>query len=57
MIVADGFQKEYDLREWEQVELPFINTKTLIVFHDNEEINYSSYLKTIGQNTITMTNL
>jgi hypothetical protein len=52
LILADGFQQEYELREWEQIELPFINTENLIVLHDGEEINYSEYIKGIGQNKL-----
>jgi hypothetical protein len=52
LIVADGFQREYELREWEQIELPFVNTETLTVSYDGEEINYSIYIKNIGQNKL-----
>lgn len=51
-IISDDFRKTISLREWEEVELPFVDTNKLSVLHDFEEIDYSDFIKKIGENTI-----
>lgn len=54
-ITSNDFQQNYELREWQQVELPFMTTDKLIISHDGEEINYAEYVKNIGENILKIT--
>ena len=54
-ITSNDFQQNYELREWQQVELPFTTTDNLIISHDGEEINYAEYVKNIGENILKIT--
>jgi hypothetical protein len=56
LISTDNFQEEYELREWEQIILPFIGTEKLIVSCDGEDVDYSTYIKSIGQNKLNISN-
>lgn len=49
-VKTDDFEKSYQVREWEEIELPFMDTNTLFINHDGEEINYSNLIKGIGEN-------
>lgn len=42
----------FDLREWEQVEIPTIDLDTLEIEHDGEVIDYTQTFKKIGQNIL-----
>lgn len=51
-IISNDFSMDYQLREWEQIELPFTDSDNLIIIHDGETIDYSEEIKKIGCNTI-----
>lgn len=56
LVKAENYQKSYEVREWEQIELPFTTTNTLLINHDGEEIDYSEFIKGIGENIIKIQN-
>lgn len=55
-ITTENYQKSLEIREWEQIELPFVYTNTLFISHDGEEINYSDFVKGIGENILKINN-
>jgi len=55
-ITCDNFEKEYDVREWEQIELPFNSTQKLLISHEENEIDYIHIIKNIGQNIFEIEN-
>lgn len=53
-IIADNFNEEYEIREWNKIELPFSDTKTLIIQHNNKEIDLSKRVCKIKHNLATV---
>lgn len=55
-ISADTFEQNYELREWEEIELPFITIDKLIISHEGSDIDYSNIVKNIGENILKIKN-
>jgi hypothetical protein len=54
-IKTPSYENNYEVREWDEIELPFYNTDELVITHENEIFNLSKILNNIGQNTFTKT--
>lgn len=50
-IKTESFEKDYEVREWDEIQLPFSNTNKLIVTHDDEVFDLSQDVINIGKNT------
>jgi len=53
-IIADDFNEEYEISEWNKIELPFSDTKTFIIQHNNKEINLSKKASKIKHSLATI---
>ena len=51
-VVSDTFEEEFTLKCWDFIELPFNDCSVLKIYHDNEEIDYTKHIKSIGQNIL-----
>ena len=56
-ILSDNFEQEFNLKNWDYIELPFNNCSLLKIFCNNEEINYTKDILSIGQNILTIENI
>jgi FkbM family methyltransferase len=52
-IKTDSFENNYEVREWDEIKLPFLNTDKLIIANDGEIFDLSDYVNNIGNNTFT----
>jgi hypothetical protein len=52
-IVSDDFDNTYEVREWEEIILPFYNCIKLEVIHDGETFDFEREIKNIGHNQFT----
>jgi hypothetical protein len=50
-VKTDLFENNYEVREWDEIELPFLNTDKLIITNDNETFDLSHHVNNIGENT------
>jgi hypothetical protein len=56
-IISDNFEKEFNLKTWEHIELPFNTCSLLKILCNDEEIDYTKNIISIGQNILTINNI
>ena len=49
-IKAESFEENYEVREWDEIVLPFPNTDKLIITNEDEIFDLSNYVNNIGEN-------
>lgn len=52
-VKTDLFENDYEVREWDEIKLPFLNTDKLIITNDGETFDLSHHVNNIGNNTFT----
>ena len=52
-VKTDSFENNYEVREWDEIKLPFLNTDKLIITNDGETFDLSHHVNNIGNNTFT----
>jgi NADH:ubiquinone oxidoreductase subunit len=50
-VKTDSFENNYEVREWDEIELPFLNTNKLVITNDGEIFDLSHDVNNIGENT------
>jgi hypothetical protein len=49
-IVTDGWEEKYEVREWQEITLPFFHCQNLVVEHEGETFDFTNDIKKIGYN-------
>jgi hypothetical protein len=53
-VISDNFKQEFNLKNWDYVELPFSDCSLLKIIYNDQEIDYTKYIISIGQNILTI---